>query len=327
MTSVGWYLVLLWRGRRRPADRDARVAAPPARDGASAGALERRAGLRLAWWRCTPACSRRAAIEVVSLHRPFVPAVGWPALVALVLANLLRWWVIATLGPHWNVRVMGSLSLGVVSAGPFRYVRHPNYVAVFVELAALPLVHGAWLTALWRARSCIVLVLAAAVALEESVLLADARLPRRSWADKPRFVPRAQDALATAPTAPKPARISADVGAVDVLSRAPARPARRWRCCWVAPDCASRSTTRDASRARSPAARGSCRPAWPCCDGWDCARRSAGAPLQACATTASASRAESRLPRRSTARRRWRWPSGACTWIARWSRRRAPRPA
>jgi methyltransferase len=89
-----------------------------------------------------------AALEVLLLRRPFVAAVGVPALALVVLANLLRWWVIATLGPHWNVRVMGSLSIGVVSTGPFRFVRHPNYVAVFVELAALPLVHGAWLTAL-----------------------------------------------------------------------------------------------------------------------------------------------------------------------------------
>ena len=65
----------------------------------------------------------------------------------MVLANLLRFWVIATLGVHWNVRVVRSMPLGVVTAGPYRFVRHPNYVAVFVELLALPLVHGACLTA------------------------------------------------------------------------------------------------------------------------------------------------------------------------------------
>ena len=65
----------------------------------------------------------------------------------MVLANLLRFWVIATLGVHWNVRVVRSMPLGVVTAGPYRFVRHPNYVAVFVELLALPLVHGAYLTA------------------------------------------------------------------------------------------------------------------------------------------------------------------------------------
>jgi methyltransferase len=128
-----------------------------------------------------------AALEVILLRRPFVAAVGVPALALVVLANLLRWWVIATLGPHWNVRVMGSLSMGVVSTGPFRFVRHPNYVAVFVELAALPLVHGAWLTALGGS-ILHVLILRRRIALEEQVLLADASY-RAVMGPKPRFIP------------------------------------------------------------------------------------------------------------------------------------------
>jgi methyltransferase len=129
-----------------------------------------------------------AAAEVIFLDRPFVPGVGWPALALVVLANLLRWWVIATLGPHWNVRVMSSLSMGVVSTGPFRYVRHPNYVAVFVELAALPLVHCAWLTAL-GASILHVFILRRRIALEEQVLLADPGY-RAVMGGKPRFIPR-----------------------------------------------------------------------------------------------------------------------------------------
>ena len=129
-----------------------------------------------------------AGAEVILLERPFVPAIGWPALALVVLANLLRWWVIATLGPHWNVRVMGSLSMGVVSTGPFRYVRHPNYVAVFVELAALPLVHCAWLTAL-GASILHVFILRRRIALEEQVLLADESY-RAVMGPKPRFIPR-----------------------------------------------------------------------------------------------------------------------------------------
>ena len=43
-----------------------------------------------------------------------------------LLANALRWWVIFTLGSHWNVRVMDSAGLGVVTSGPFRFVRHPQ---------------------------------------------------------------------------------------------------------------------------------------------------------------------------------------------------------
>ena len=128
-----------------------------------------------------------AALEVVALHRPYVAAVGVPALALVVLANLLRFWVIATLGVHWNVRVVRSMPLGVVTAGPYRFVRHPNYVAVFVELLALPLVHGAYLTA--AAGTLLhLLILRRRVSLEESVLMADEGY-RRAFADKPRFVP------------------------------------------------------------------------------------------------------------------------------------------
>ena len=60
-------------------------------------------------------------LEVLLLGRPFVPALAVPALVVFALSNVLRWWVIATLGIHWNVQVInsisGSMALGVVTAG------------------------------------------------------------------------------------------------------------------------------------------------------------------------------------------------------------------
>ena len=128
-----------------------------------------------------------AVVEVIAFHRPFVAAVGIPALVLVALASALRFWVIATLGLHWNVRVVPSLGLGVVTRGPYRFIRHPNYVAVFVELTALPLVHGAVVTAVVGA-ALHVAVLHRRIALEESVLMADDSY-RRAFAAKPRFVP------------------------------------------------------------------------------------------------------------------------------------------
>jgi methyltransferase len=128
-----------------------------------------------------------AALEVLLLHRPFILPLAVIALSLVVAASLLRWWVIATLGTHWNVQVMASTGLGVVTSGPFRWVRHPNYVAVFVELLALPLVHTAWVTALVGS-ILHVLVLRRRIALEESVLLADAAY-RATMAGKPRFIP------------------------------------------------------------------------------------------------------------------------------------------
>jgi methyltransferase len=129
-----------------------------------------------------------AGLEVSLLGRPFAPVLAVPALVVFALANVLRWWVIATLGPHWNVQVVGSMALGVVTAGPYRWIRHPNYLAVFAELLALPLVHGAWLTA--GVGSVLhVFVLRRRLALEEAVLASDP-VYRDLMGRKPRFVPR-----------------------------------------------------------------------------------------------------------------------------------------
>lgn len=79
--------------------------------------------------------------------RPFLPLLGWPALALALGAQGLRWWCIATLGRRWNTRVIVVPGLPLVGAGPYRLLRHPNYVAVVAEGVALPLVHGAWLTA------------------------------------------------------------------------------------------------------------------------------------------------------------------------------------
>jgi methyltransferase len=86
-------------------------------------------------------------LEPLLADRPFLPALGWPMLALALLAQALRWWCVTTLGPYWNTRVIVVPGARLVAAGPYRYLRHPNYVAVVVEVAALPLVHCAWLTA------------------------------------------------------------------------------------------------------------------------------------------------------------------------------------
>ncbi len=87
-------------------------------------------------------------VEVWLADRPFVPAIGWVMLVLAVGSQVLRWWCIRTLGPRWNTRVIVVPGMPLVDRGPYRWLRHPNYVAVVVEGLALPLVHSAWLTAL-----------------------------------------------------------------------------------------------------------------------------------------------------------------------------------
>ncbi|GAA3504197.1 MULTISPECIES: isoprenylcysteine carboxyl methyltransferase family protein [Streptomyces albogriseolus group] len=86
-------------------------------------------------------------LEPLLADRPFLPALGWPALALALLAQALRWWCITTLGPYWNTRVIVVPGARLVGDGPYRLLRHPNYVAVVVEGAALPLVHSAWITA------------------------------------------------------------------------------------------------------------------------------------------------------------------------------------
>ena len=128
-----------------------------------------------------------AALEVVFLRRPFIPLLAAVMFAVFIAANLVRLWVIITMGRHWNVQVMNSTSLGVITSGPFRFVRHPNYAAVFAEMFSLPLIHTAWLTALL---GCIgyVAAIAQRISVEERVLLANAEY-RAAMAAKPRFLP------------------------------------------------------------------------------------------------------------------------------------------
>jgi methyltransferase len=88
------------------------------------------------------------ALEVVLLRRPFPGALGWTALCAFLLAQGLRYWAIASLGERWNVRVIVVPGDLPVARGPYRFLRHPNYLAVAIEMVALPLVHGAFFTAI-----------------------------------------------------------------------------------------------------------------------------------------------------------------------------------
>jgi len=87
-------------------------------------------------------------LEVWLGHRPFLPWLGWPMLAVVLLAQALRWWCIATLGRQWNTRVVIVPGASRVRRGPYRWLPHPNYLAVVAEGLALPLVHTAWLTAL-----------------------------------------------------------------------------------------------------------------------------------------------------------------------------------
>ena len=69
-----------------------------------------------------------------------------PGLVCFVLAKLLKWWAIFSLGDAWTFRVVVRPGAPLVASGPYRWLRHPNYVAVIGELAGVALMSGARIT-------------------------------------------------------------------------------------------------------------------------------------------------------------------------------------
>jgi methyltransferase len=107
----------------------------------------------------------RGAYEVAPGHYPLIVAVhaGWLAalfwlapgrpvsawlLALFLLLQLGRLWVLRTLGERWTTRIIVLPGAPLVTGGPFRFVRHPNYVVVALEIAVLPLAFGLWEVAL-----------------------------------------------------------------------------------------------------------------------------------------------------------------------------------
>lgn len=107
-------------------------------------------------------------LELWAFDRPFRPWLAVAAALVLVAATALRVWTLRTIGRSWNVRVVAPEV--VTTGGPYQYIRHPNYLCVILELAALPLLHGCWLAALalgvWNAA-----VLAVRIRTEEAMLI------------------------------------------------------------------------------------------------------------------------------------------------------------
>jgi len=88
-------------------------------------------------------------LEIRLAHRrPAGPAAAAAWLGVLAAATGLRWWSIRSLGGSWNVRALVPDDLEPVTSGPYRYLRHPNYLALLAEFVALPMAGGAWLSAL-----------------------------------------------------------------------------------------------------------------------------------------------------------------------------------
>jgi methyltransferase len=94
---------------------------------------------------------------IVAVHAAWLAAlwwlapgkpVSWPLIALFVLLQLGRVWVLATLGRRWTTRIIVVPGERLVARGPFRLVRHPNYLVVAGEIAVLPLAFGLWQVAL-----------------------------------------------------------------------------------------------------------------------------------------------------------------------------------
>lgn len=129
-------------------------------------ALQRLLELRYAD-RNTRALLVRGAVETGAAHYPLFILLhgGWllvTAIVALATHAATNWWliglfavlqaariwVIATLGPYWTTRLISLPGTPLIRSGPFRFVRHPNYLVVTIEIATLPLAFGEYLVAI-----------------------------------------------------------------------------------------------------------------------------------------------------------------------------------
>lgn len=126
--------------------------------------------------RNTRALLARGAVEIGRAHYPLIVAlhaawllamalalppnasISWPFLAAFVLLQAARVWVIATLGPYWTTRIVTLPDAPLVRRGPYRMVRHPNYLVVAGEIAVLPLAFGeVWVAVIFSVLNAAVL--------------------------------------------------------------------------------------------------------------------------------------------------------------------------
>lgn len=94
----------------------------------------------------------------------FVPMSGF------VIAQALRYWAIGSLGRQWNTRIIVVPGMPLVERGPYRWINHPNYVAVALELICVPAIFGAWITVIIASVVNLVILLAVRIPAEKQAL-------------------------------------------------------------------------------------------------------------------------------------------------------------
>ena len=117
-------------------------------------------------------------VEVYALRRPFIPGLSLLALVTFAVGQSLRYAALLSLKWRWTVRVMTIPGLPPVQNGIYRYLRHPNYLGVVLEILAVPLLHSAYITAIVFSLANL-LLLSARIRTEDRALLEASTSPLR----------------------------------------------------------------------------------------------------------------------------------------------------
>ena len=125
--------------------------------------------------------------ELLWFRRPFDPVLGSIMIAVFVLASLLRSWSKRILGEHWNSQVVVANDMTPVVRGPYRVVRHPNYLAMCLELIALSLAYSTYVSAVVVTLLCLVAVLVR-IRREEQALM---QIPayQEAMSGKARLIP------------------------------------------------------------------------------------------------------------------------------------------
>jgi methyltransferase len=128
--------------------------------------------------------------QVALWPKVYATTIGALALVGALSAQALRYWAIRTLGERWNVRVIVLPTAPAVVAGPYRWIRHPNYVAVCVEMLCVPLIYSGG--AGYGALIALLFTMGNALILRRRIRTEEAALGpayARAFSATPRFIP------------------------------------------------------------------------------------------------------------------------------------------
>lgn len=137
--------------------------------------------MQVSWWIA-------AIAEVWYFDRPFIFTLAFVSLSITLLGQVLRYLSMQALDRRWTLPIMTLPGLPIVDRGIYGYLRHPNWLGVILEIAALPLIHGAYLTAIMFSIANAMLM-RQRVQTEEQALAENSNYPM-IFADRPRFIPK-----------------------------------------------------------------------------------------------------------------------------------------